>query len=188
MCTLKALFLLYDGYVEWEISTLSYLLRVCDVEVETISLNNEVKNTGNFNIKVDMLIDDCQVDDYDILIIPGGEPFPVIKEEKCLRLIQRFNEKKKWIAAICGASIILGAANVLGERNYSTSVEGLEFAEYLNPQFKSEADVTVCENVITAEGNAYVEFAVAVAKQLKIFKDREDELETVLYFKNQLRA
>ncbi|WP_241494678.1 hypothetical protein [Bacillus coahuilensis] len=63
-----------------------------------------------------------------------------------------------------------------------------DFPTYFNPTFKSKADVTVSENLITAEGNAYVEFAVAVGKQLGIFKDREDELETVLFFKNQLRG
>ncbi|OEH93017.1 DJ-1/PfpI family protein [Bacillus solimangrovi] len=184
---MKALFLLYDGYVEWEISTLSYILQLTNVEISTTAINEEVTHKGNFKVKVDFKVEDCHADDFDILIIPGGDPAEMIKEEKFLSLIQQFNEKKKWIAAICGAPTFLGAADVLRERKYSSSI-GDEFDHYLNLQYKSETDVTVCENLITAEGNAYVEFAVAVGKQLTIFKDREDELETVLYFKNQLRG
>ncbi|WP_377890085.1 DJ-1/PfpI family protein [Alkalihalobacillus sp. R86527] len=103
-------------------------------------------------------------------------------------LIQRFDEKKKWIAAICGASTLLGISSVLRDREYSTSIEIEEFPTCFDPAYKSKADLTVCENLITAEGNAYVEFAVAVGNELDLFHDREDELETVLFFKNQLRG
>ncbi|WP_270181345.1 DJ-1/PfpI family protein [Alkalihalobacillus sp. CinArs1] len=185
---MKALFLLYDGYVEWEISTLSYIFSETDVDIETTALYREVTNSGKFNIRVSKTVSECSPDDYDILVIPGGDPEPLLEEEKFLNLIQSFNEKKKWIAAICGASTFLGASSVLGEREYSTSIETEEFPTIFEVANKSKADVTVCENLITAEGNAYIEFAVAVAKQLDLFEDREDELETVLFFKNQLRG
>ncbi|QST00912.1 DJ-1/PfpI family protein [Pontibacillus sp. ALD_SL1] len=185
---MKALFLLYDGYVEWEISPLSYILSVTDCEVETTALQSEVRHSGQFTVKVTKTIDECSGEDYDLLIIPGGDPEPLLEESKISQLIQEFDRSSKWIAAICGASTFLGASSVLREREYSTSIEIEEFPTCFNPAYKSKADVTVCENLITAEGNAYVEFAVAVGKELYLFEDREDELETVLFFKNQLRS
>ncbi|KUP05751.1 thiJ/PfpI family protein [Bacillus coahuilensis p1.1.43] len=185
---MKALFFLYDGYVEWEISTLSYLLHVTNVEIETTALTSEVVHSGQFRVKVDQLIEECQIEDYSILIIPGGNPEPLVNNEKLIKLIQDFDSQNKWIAAICGAPTLLGASDVIRDREYTTSMNIADFPTYFNPTFKSKADVTVSENLITAEGNAYVEFAVAVGKQLGIFKDREDELETVLFFKNQLRG
>lgn len=185
---MQALFLLYDGYVDWEISSLAYILSETNVEIETTALSEEVIHSGKFKIKVDKLVEDCVTDDYDILIIPGGEPDPLLREEKLKILIQQFDIKKKWIAAICGASSILGMSSVLRNREYSTSIDIAKYPSYFNPAYKSKADVTICENLITAEGNAYIEFAVAVAKQLDLFKDREDELETVLFFKNELRG
>nr|WP_202407286.1 DJ-1/PfpI family protein [Pseudalkalibacillus hwajinpoensis] len=186
--SVKALFFLYDGYVDWEISTLSYLFSETNVEIETTALTSEVTHSGNFTIKVTHTVENCRVEDYDILIIPGGDPKPLLHEEKLINLIQAFDQQHKWIAAICGASTLLGASAVLRNRAYSTSIEVSEFLPYFNPDLKSKADVTVCENMITAEGNAYIEFAVAVGKELNLFKDREDELETVLFFKNQLRG
>ncbi|WP_273851953.1 DJ-1/PfpI family protein [Guptibacillus spartinae] len=185
---MKALFFLYDGYVDWEISTLSYLFSETNVEIETTALTNEVTHSGNFTVRVSQPVEQCQVQHYDILIIPGGDPEPLLHEEELRSLIQAFDQQNKWIAAICGASTLLGASSVLRNRAYSTSMDTSEFPPYFHSELKSKADVTVCENLITAEGNAYIEFAIAVGKQLKLFKDREDELETVLFFKNQLRG
>ena len=186
---MKALFLLYEGYVDWEISALSYMLNITDIEINTAALNDVVTHKGNFKVKADLKIEACDPSGYDILIIPGGESAPFDKDERLLNLIRRFDEQDKFIAAICGGTVFLGAAGVLRERNYSTSIDdGQKDANYFNRRFMSEKDVTVCENLITAEGNAYIEFAVAVGKELRIFKDREDELETVLFFKNQLRG
>ncbi|GGD13332.1 DJ-1/PfpI family protein [Pontibacillus salipaludis] len=185
---MKALFLLYEGYVDWEVSPLSYILSVTDCEIETTALQSEVTHSGQFTVKVTKTIDECAAGEYDLLILPGGDPEPLLEESKITTLIREFDEKNKWIAAICGASTLLGASSVLREREYSTSIEIEEFPSCFNPSYKSKADVTVCENLITAEGNAYIEFAVAVGKELDLFEDREDELETVLFFKNQLRS
>lgn len=186
---LKALFFLYEGYVDWEISILSYILNVTGVEINTTALNDEVTHKGAFKVKLDINIEACNPNNYDALIIPGGEPDPFIKDEQVLNLVREFDDQGKVISAICGGTTFLAAAGVLRERKYSTSIDDdLAYKHYFNEAFKSETDVTVCENLITAEGNAYVEFAVAVGKRLGIFKDREDELETVLFFKNQLRG
>ncbi|WP_349410597.1 DJ-1/PfpI family protein [Pseudalkalibacillus sp. SCS-8] len=185
---MKALFFLYEGYVDWEISPLSYMLSVSDIDIDTVALTDEVTHQGKFKIKPDLTIEACDPSGYDILIIPGGDPAPLDKDERLLDFIRKFDEQGKYIAAICGAPTFLAAAGILRERKYSTSIGGIEYLHYFDERFKSEADVTVCENLITAEGNAYVEFGIAVGKAMKIFKDREDELETVLYFKNQLRG
>ncbi|MCP3026421.1 DJ-1/PfpI family protein [Halobacillus sp. A5] len=186
---MKALFFLYEGYVDWEISPLSYMLNISDVSIKTTALSDEVTHQGNFTMKADLDIEACDPAEYDILIIPGGEPAPIDRDERLLNLIKSFDDQGRWIAAICGAPTFLAAAGVLRERTYSTSIDdNPEYAHYFNDKFMSENDVTVCENLITAEGNAYIEFAIAVGKELDIFEDREDELETVLFFKNQLRS
>lgn len=186
---MKALFFLYDGYVDWEISSLSYILSVTDIDINTTALNEEVTHLGKFKIKTDLNIEVCDPNDYDILIIPGGDPSSLYKDERLMNLIREFDNEGKLIAAICGGTVFLAAAGVLRERRYSTLIDdNTEYSQYFNDKFISETNVTLCENLITAEGNAYIEFAVTVGKKLNVFKDREDELETVLFFKNQLRG
>ncbi len=177
------------GTLIGEISSLSYILSVTGVDIYTTALSDEVTHEGKFKIKIDLNIEACNPIDYDILIIPGGEPAPLDKDDRLLNLIRGFDEQDKLISAICGGTTFLAAAGVLRERKYSTSIDdNPKYTHYFNDKFMSGTDVTVCENLITAEGNAYIEFAVAVGKELNIFKDREDELETVLFFKNQLRG
>ncbi|SFB34544.1 DJ-1/PfpI family protein [Lentibacillus halodurans] len=93
---MKALFFLYEGYVDWEISPLSYMLNVCDVEINTAALNEEVTHEGKFKVKVDLNIEACDPSNYDILIIPGGEPAPFDKDERLLKAIRRFDERSGW--------------------------------------------------------------------------------------------
>lgn len=99
---MKALFFLYEGYVDWEISPLSCMLNVCDVEIDTAALNEEVTHEGKFKVKVDLNIEACNPSNYNILIIPGGEPAPFDKDERLLTLIRGFDKQGKWIAAMCG--------------------------------------------------------------------------------------
>ncbi|WP_078382714.1 DJ-1/PfpI family protein [Sutcliffiella halmapala] len=185
---MKALFFLYEGYVDWEISALTYMLWDSKIEIKTTALSSEVTHIGGFRIAIDLAVEECNPSDFDILIIPGGDPGELVNEKHLLNIIRGFDAQNKYIAAICGAPTFLAAAGVLKERKYSTSIEEPEYTSLFDEQYKSEKDVTVCENLITAEGNAYIEFAIEVGKKLKIFKDREDELETVLFFKNQLRG
>ncbi|WP_404452155.1 DJ-1/PfpI family protein [Virgibacillus necropolis] len=149
---MKALFFLYEGYVDWEISPLSYMLNVSDVEIKTAALSEEVTHEGKFKIKVDLNIESCDPADYDILIIPGGEPAPFDKDERLLNLIRQFDEQGKLIAAICGGPTFLAAAGVLRERKYSTSIDdNPEYTHYFNEKYMSETDVTKCENLMLRE-------------------------------------
>ncbi|WLR42026.1 DJ-1/PfpI family protein [Bacillus carboniphilus] len=124
---MKALFFLYDGYVDWEISLLSYIFSETNMEIQTTALNTEITHYGNFRIKVDLSIEECNISNYDILIIPGGDPEQLINERKLIKLIQEFDQRNKWIATICGAATFLGMSSVLRNRYYSTSLEISEF-------------------------------------------------------------
>lgn len=61
-----------------------------------------------------------QVEDYDALVIPGGRAPEYIRlNEKVLRIVRHFSERKKPIAAICHAAQLLAAAGVLQGRTCS---------------------------------------------------------------------
>jgi len=185
---MKALFLLYEGYVDWEISVLSGIFKMTKMKAETTSVTRQVRHVGGFKVEVDHLLADVDPARYDALIIPGGEPLPLAKEGNIKALIQSFHQEDKLVAGICGGTVYLAAAGILDGRPYSTSVENEDHLAFFEQERRSSGDVTIDRNVITAEGNAYVEFAIEVSKALRLFQDREDELETVLFFKNALRG
>jgi len=64
-------------------------------------------------------IDQIRVEDYDILIIPGGVKAmeKVRQEKKIIYFIKKFDEKKKTIACICsGAQLLISAKVVKGRK------------------------------------------------------------------------
>ncbi len=52
----------------------------------------------------------------------------------------------------------------------------------------SDADLVVDRNVVTARANAYVDFAVEVAKKLGLFASEEDLQQTLSFWKQYRRV
>jgi len=63
-------------------------------------------------------IDQVKVDDYKILVLPGGVKAmeKVRQEKKIINFITKFNEQKKIIACICSGSQLLISAKVVKDR------------------------------------------------------------------------
>ena len=65
------------------------------------------------------IIDELKVEDYHILVLPGGVKAmeKVRQEKKIINFITNFNEKKKIIACICsGAQLLISAKVVKGRK------------------------------------------------------------------------
>ncbi len=88
-----------------------------DIVVDTCGFQREVISTFNVPIKIDVLIDDVNPNDYDALAIPGGFREFGFKDEamhpKTLDLIRRFDEEKKPIATVCVAAFALAESGIL---------------------------------------------------------------------------
>lgn len=68
-------------------------------------------------LKVDRLIEEISVDEYDAIAIPGGDYlygfFEEAYDERFLQLICEFDKQRKIIASICVAALPIGKAGVL---------------------------------------------------------------------------
>ncbi len=75
------------------------------------------KNWGN-SVPVDCPLDDAKVEDYDALVLPGGQINPDLLrvEPKAVHLIRGFYHAKKPIAAICHAPWLLIEAEIIEGR------------------------------------------------------------------------
>jgi protease I len=63
-------------------------------------------------------IDDINIDDYSVLVLPGGVKAmeKVRQEKKIINFITKFNDKKKIIACICSGAQLLISAKVVKNR------------------------------------------------------------------------
>lgn len=79
-------------------------------------------------VSVDLTVDAANADDYDALVLPGGQMNPDILrvEETVTGLIQRFNQQGKPIAAICHAPWLLIEAGLAGPDRTMTSYASIK--------------------------------------------------------------
>lgn len=113
--------ILANGFEETEAITVIDCLRRAGVSVDLVSIH-ELNVTGSHNISVvaDKLIED--MDDYDGLFLPGGQPGSTHlgNNERVLDLVRSYVKQDKWVSAICAAPTVLSKAGVIKGRHLTS--------------------------------------------------------------------
>ena len=98
-----------------------YRMKEENYEVHTCNNTNK-QDLGFFSTKIppkeeDKIIDinDVNVDDYKLLILPGGvKSMEILRlENKVIETIKKFDQKKKIIAATCSAVMLLISSKII---------------------------------------------------------------------------
>lgn len=148
----KVLMPLADGFEEIEAITVIDILRRAEVEVVLAGLHpGTVVGAHNITITPDVVIDDVTTSDFDMIILPGGQPGTdtLNAEPRIHALLKEFSSQDKLIAAICAAPIVLASSGLLDGKNatcYPAYRDSLGGAIYKDTSF-------VCDgNLITSKG------------------------------------
>ena len=162
------------GYLIAELNSGRYFEKdVAPLKVITVGANEEIITTmGGLSIKPDISLDECTLENKDLLILPGGTTW---NEEIHQPILERSGEALKHgtiIAAICGAIEALANRGYLDTRRHTSN--NLEYTKMICPNYKGEKfyemEVAVSDaNLITASGIAPLEFAMEVLKKLDVF-------------------
>lgn len=172
MKKMKHVFLLYEKCCLYEIVILNYFLNFKERDVIFYSLDGKSIHTmEGYSVNVDKSLEEVDLSEVQCLVVPGG-PVKQINEEKVRTIIRTLCKKKVLIAGICAGVDLLDDAGILKE---------------IRSTHSTEEDVVKDGNVITARANAYVDFAIAVAKELDLFEDEADVKETIEFWKNYKR-
>ncbi|MFW9845720.1 MAG: DJ-1/PfpI family protein [Candidatus Thorarchaeota archaeon] len=182
---MKTYVLLYNGFVQFEIM-LTLLLLKDKSEILTFTIDEKtVLCHEKLNVLAELGLEDVSPDDVDLLLIPGGEPGAYKDRNDVNSLIREIYNQGKHIAAICGGPEFLANAGVItGKRithGHTEEYASVVFADCII----EDEDVVVEGNIITARGQAYAEFAVEICRQLDLFENEEEAIETLNWLKNQ---
>ena len=110
----------------------------------------EMKDWGR-PVAVDRQLDDVSADDYDAIVLPGGQINPDLLRvnPKALRLIRAFFDQKKIVAAVCHAPWLLIETGIIKGRK-ATSYASIK-TDVINAGGKWEdSKVVADEGVITS--------------------------------------
>lgn len=180
----KILIFIFDTMTDYEITFITHLLSA-DSGKEVIPIAYEdkiIKSCSGLLYKPQKLVSDVLYEESDGLIIPGG--WYGDTRQELLQLINNLDLKKKLLGAICGSgTVFLAKAGILKNVKYTTPItvwtqRHIEVFGEKDPfpreNFVSDRVVRY-ENVITAQGIAFIDFAIEICDWFNLFENKEDK-------------
>jgi putative intracellular protease/amidase len=174
---------IYDDMADFEITFATHLLGAdLGMEIVTVSYEDKlIRSKSGISYKPERLIKNVLEEDADGLIIPGGWNGELRPE--LIELIQSINSKGNLLGAICAGPRFLAKAGVLDNAKYTTSITNWTETHKKNymeedpfPRQNFILDRVVRDgNIITAQGNAFIDFAIELADWFGAFEDQEDK-------------
>lgn len=160
--------LLGTGFEETEAVAPIDLLRRAGIAVQAVGLNgNIVYGSHHIGIEADITIDQMDLTNLDMLMLPGGlGGVASIKScEKAMDAIRFAHENSKWIAAICAAPTILAELGIL-EGKRAVCYPGCE-EEMAGAIMVSDAAVRDGHIITGTSAGCAVPFGLALIEALK---------------------
>ncbi len=178
----------YDGFAEFEIVLVGLLFHR-EHDIIAVALEDrEYKSEECQRFCVDQVVADVDIDSIDLLVIPGGEPEPLVNNLELKSFVEGLVARNKKVAGICGGASLLAGLGVLEGKKCTGLTSGKDPTvpeyQYFSESIFLDDHVVVDGNIITAQGRAYVEFAVELVRQMGLCETEEEYQAGLRYFKN----
>lgn len=170
---MKDVFLVYDTSCFYEIVILNYFMSFTKCEVILCSLGEKtIRTAEGYSVNADTSLDKINLNEVRSFIVPGGD-ISIINNKEVKDVLQELKKKNVLIAGICAGVDLLDDAGLLKD---------------IKSTHSSDEDVINDSKIITSRANAYVDFAIEVAKELELFEDDADLRETIDFWKYHKRV
>lgn len=170
---MKDVFLVYDRCCFYEIVILSYFLNDSHCDLVFCSPDGKpVRAMEGFSVHVDASLEDLDKAQIRSFIVPGGAVSGIDTAEAKV-LLRDLKQRGALIAGICAGVDVLDHAGILHD---------------VKSTHASDDDWVCDKQVATARANAYVDFALAVAKKPGLFASETDLQETIRFWKYYQRV
>ena len=166
----KVALYLAEGFEEIEALATVDILRRAEIDVDIVSIDNELDVVGSHGIKVmaNLKIDNLKLKKYAMMILPGGMPGTINLDSSHMlkEQILEFKSKDKYICAICAAPMILGKMGLL-DGKMATCYPGVE-EHLLGATYRPDMSVVVDGKIVTSRGaGTAMKFALKLVEILK---------------------
>jgi len=158
----QILFLMADGFEETEFVTPFDYLQRAGFQVAMASISDSYQLTGahGLPITVDVLLKDVNLDDFDGICLPGGGlgVKNLAASADVEKVVCEFDQKGKYIFAICAAPLVLSKAGILVNRTVTCfpGCEGdLNCKQFLEDRVVVDGKLVTSRGAGTAEEFAF---------------------------------
>lgn len=173
-----AYLLVFDGLADWEPAHILCELRKSgQYEVKTVGFSLEpIVTMGGVTILPDVTLEDIEVVDTAVFILPGGHMWEQQGNESLQALLRDLHEQNVPLAAICGATLEIARAGLTRRVRHTSNI--LQYVQALVPAYDAQAyyvDVPAVtdQNIVTADGLSSVDFAREIIKLLGIYNEAD---------------
>ena len=170
---MKDVFLIYNKCCFYEIVILNYFMNFSHCDMVFCSLDGKpVRAMEGFTVQADLALRDLDRAQIRSFVLSGGN-IPEIDKAEVHAYLQELKKRGVLIAGICAGVDVLDRAGILCDVKSTHS---------------TDKDWVSDRNVVTARANAYVDFAIEVAKKLELFESEEDLQGTIDFWKHYHRV
>ena len=159
---MQILFLMADGFEETEFVTPFDYLQRAGFQVALASVSGDSSVTGAHGLKIaaDFALSGADTAKFDAVLLPGGGPGVqrLNASADVERVVCDFNDKNKWIFAICAAPLVLSKAGLLVDRTatcFPGCVEELVCNKFVEDRVVVDGNIVTSRGAGTAEEFAF---------------------------------
>lgn len=166
----KVLIPLAEGCEELEAVTLIDLLRRAGITVVTASLTSQHQLIASRQVGLvaDTLLDDVIADEFDMLLMPGGQPGTthLDNDHRLHAMIEQLHLAGKYVAAICAAPLVLANTGILSGRRATCYPGTLDPQKWPDIDIKADA-IVIDDTILTSRGpGTAMDFALIIIELL----------------------
>lgn len=168
--------LLYPRFSEYELSVLLSVLKQGQKQTVFIGLNNQiVKGEAGLQCIPEVALNDIDTQSLDSIVLPGVDDFEhLVNHYELSSFLRKFQNESVVIGAISSAPYLLSMSGVLDDKKYTTGLttEQRKFLGTFNERNYIDNPVVIDNNIITARGSAFVDFAIKYGELLHLEFDK----------------
>jgi putative intracellular protease/amidase len=162
-----------NGFSDWEPAlAIANLKKHFNFTIRSFSLDGKpIRTMGNLQIQPDCAMREVDATTTDLLLLPGGDVWEQGGNLEIAPLVKAISAAEKTIAAICGATVFMANNGYLDSIEHTSNA--LPYLQKLAPNYKGEKlyqnkPCVTSGHIITANGAAMIEFAIAIFNKFKV--------------------
>jgi len=171
-----------ERFAEFEVTLALHLLSsIGEKKIVTVGHSHDpVTSYSGMRCVAEMTLEEAAVlPDIEAFLMPGG---PICeRNEALIAFLQQLNRQRVLLAAICFGPQYMARAGILNTHRYTTScrpdhIAGLGIPDPFPREHFTGERVVTDGNIITAQGEAFIDFAFAIADALGLYATHEEDL------------
>lgn len=169
------------GYVTAELHSRRFFKKDApEITMKTVNCTKQsVKTMGGLTVIPDCIVDDMEVNEKSMLILPGATTWNDPKHQSIIEKAGEFLSAGATVCAICGATTALANFGLLDQRPHTSNGPG--FLEMFSPAYKGQKfyvdEPSVSDNnLITASATGALLWAKQIIEHLGVFQENTLEV------------